>query len=576
MDSIQFDTPAAIARLGSKPVAMSSAIVERQTARFYSSGSSTYGGNNKSMTFKISSTAYCDPKTMTLNFSLVCGKNTVPESDFGLAMIDQAFLYVNGTKCCETSNASGFLRNLFYLNNDSNVVTGPIGTANGHYRFKTARSTYATNSDTVIAPAFNNSALNTIPNFDAGTAQLPQGTGAAVYQNPSALTTSCGHFNIPEAALWTRQTNVSGTDNRLVNGYGVSATQGRYYSVRCMDIFPGFFSAENYLPLRNMGNIEIILNLVPNFGQAFLTVPNFTTPANSNAIAHDALVDNTQLAANSQTYSIVSPYISCDIVKVNSQLEALLDAQCAGPEGFGMVFSTWDVSLTSAQYTTNIQLNSTRTFSHVRDALVFARDTRTLSSPFLNSCDTYLGSRHRSHRITCGGSSFPLVEVDSLSASLHEVQKMTADLGRNDGSNIIDFNTYVGANPYTQIAARGYYPNLSLNTITGNDNNAKACLLQSASLWASPLSNFCIGQSFEKYISKSRILSGINTRLSSAQISLSLSLQPIATTEPSVDFASSLEPYSMDCVLGKELSFHFGVHHESLLLIQNSAVIVQD
>jgi hypothetical protein len=577
MDSVNFDTPSAIARLGSKPVAMSSAIVERQTSRFYSTGSSVYGGNNKQINIKMSSTSYIDPKTMTFNFLLKCGKNVVPESDLGLAIINQATLYVNGAKVSQVDDCSGFLRNLFYINNDSSVVTGPIGTAGGHYRFKTARSTYVNNNDTTIAPV-NISATTTYKNFDQGPAQQPNGdgSGSTIFQNPSAITTSCGHINIPEAALWTRQTFLSdGTNNRLLSGYGASK-DGRFYSIRCMDIFPGFFGNDQYLPLRNMGNIEIILCLVPNFGQAFLTVPNFTTPANSNAIAHDALVDNNQLASNVQFYELIAPYISVDVVKVNQTLEAMLDQQCAGPEGFGMVFSAWAVSLLSAQYSTNIQLTSSRTFSHVRDSLIFARDTRSLASPFLNSADTYLGTKHRSHRITVGGSSFPLVECDSLSGSLLEVQKMTADLGRTDGGNIIDLNTYAGANPYSQLAGRGYYPNLALNTINGNDNDAKACLLQSASLWASPLSNFCIAQSFEKYISKSKILSGINTKLSSANITLALSLQPLSPVDPSTSYASTLQPYSMDCILGKDLSFHFGVHYEALLLIQNNSVIVQE
>lgn len=575
METVQLNAPAAVARLAEKPVAMSSAIVERQTARFFSSGSSVYGTNNKQINIKMSSTSYLDPKTAILNFTLKCGKNTVPESDFGLAIINQAFLYVNQTKVCEIDNASGFLRNLFYINNDASVVTGPIGTAGGHYRFKTARSTFLNSNDTVIAPV-NGTGTQTYKNFDEGAAQQPLGDGATIFQNPSALSTSCGYAVLPEAALWTRQTKTNGTDNRILSGYGTSA-DGRNYSIRLMDIFPGFFGAgDQYLPLRNMGNIEIVLNLCPNFGQAFLTVPNFTTPANSNAIAHDALVDGSQLLANTQSYEIIAPHISVDIVKVSNTIESILDAQCAGSQGFGMVFSSWEVALLSATYSTSINLTSTRGFSHVRDCLILARDTRSLSSPFLNSCDTYLGAKHRSHRITVGGSAFPLTEVDSISQSLLEVQKMTADLGRTDGSNIIDLNTYVGANPYSQIAGRGYYPNLALNTITGNDNDAKACLLQSACLWASPLSNFCIGQSFEKYISKSKILSGINTKLSSAQITLSLNLQPLSNVDPTVSYASSLQPYAMDCILGKELSFHMGVHYEALLLIQNSSVIVQN
>lgn len=581
MENSEMNTPSALTGLSQIPQSMQSSIIARTTTRFYTNGSSSFNRKyNKTMNFRLSSTDYVDLSTATLNFKLQTNaRYQIPETCFPLAMIDSAVLKINQQEVEKISDASACLRQLWWLQNDSNVITGPIGTAAGDYKFKTKNGLYLKNNSTGVTDA-TNSILpvqplqdSTYKNFGTNSTLGPGAINFPVSGNSLDLLTCGGSLTIPEGCLWSRQTISSADDNRLISGQDGS---GRDYSIRVSDIF-SFFKSSSYLPLRNVGSLEISLEL-SSYEKCFINVPTFSRVNASLSTNLAGLSDADTLAiCSNEDYNIISPFISIDVVQPNLLLVNDIDAKCQSAQGIAMVFDSWSTQLLSQPYGSAMQFSTNKGYSKIRDLCCWLRPQNIANgSKFLRYDQTYYGTRVLESKILIGSANYPLTATDSTSSRLMELQKVFADHNRSDGSNIIDYNIYTGQNSHITAASRGYYPSLSLNSVSGVGVDNKACLAQAGCLWAEPNSQFCIGQSFEKFISKSRFLSGINTRLGQSQITLDLKMRPFKDTDPATDYLASAATNTVDCILGNSgVGALMAVHYEALLLVANGAVSVQ-
>jgi hypothetical protein len=581
MEDAQMNTPSALSGLSQIPQSMQSSIIARTTTRFYTHGSSSFNRKyNKTMNFRLSSTDYVDLSTATLNFKLKTNASyQVPETCFPLAMIDSAVLKINQQDVEKIDEASACLRQLYWLSNDSNVITGPIGTAMGDYKFKTKNGTFLKNNSSGITDATNDIKPiqplqdSTYKNFGTNSTFGPGASQFAVGGNSLDLLTCGGSLTLPEACFWSRQSASIVDDNRLVSGQDGS---GRDYSVRVSDIF-SFFKSSSYLPLRNVGSLEISITLTA-YERCFINVPTFSRTNSTIASNLAGLSDADTLAiCSNEDYNIISPYISIDTVQPNLLLVNAIDAKCQSAEGIAMVFDSWSTQLLSQPYGSAMQFTTNKGYSKIRDLCCWLRPQNLANgSKFLRYDQTYYGTRVLENKVIVGSSNFPLTSTDSTSARLMELQKVFADHNRSDGSNIIDYNIYTGQNSHIAASSRGYYPSLSLNSVSGVGVDNKACLAQAGCLWAEPNSQFAIGQSFEKFISKSRFLSGINTRLGQSQITVDLKMRPFKDTDPATDYLASTAPNTVDCILGNSgVAALLAVHYEALLLVANGAVSVQ-
>jgi hypothetical protein len=561
-----------IANLRNRPISYGSSIVSRETVRYYATGASAYNSrNNRQITIKLSSTNYIDPSTATLNFQLRTGADSglVPECTLPL-LFQSVSLRVGGRVVEDIQNAAEILRPLFYASNAASVVNGPIGSAAGCYKFKKTTGAYLANADSYgTASGIANSSTTAYLGFDNNTGtSAPPGLTVKVPNNSSLLRNSSGATVLPEMAAWLR---CGGTadNNRLVNGQTLT---GRYYSVRLADIFGLFRSAEAFLPLRNMQQIQLDF-VLPDVNKMFV---NPLTYANtSNNIASTVAGTNTDLV----DFSIVSPYVCVDVIQPSEGTTAMIDEMCASSSGLALLYDSYSTQKQSVNYSTSINVQSSKSYSHVRDTYAFFQPVAVSNgSPCLNGSQYYYGSRVADWRVSIGSAQFPLISCDSVSQSLFELQKSFAMHSSNEGGSVIDLATYTGATQFFGDVCRPFFPNLTLGqTYNTSADNKAASALQASCLFAEPNSVYILGCSHEKSITKGgRSLSGVNTRLTSSMINLNLSMRNVLDTDAS-NVNSAVALNTVDAILGTgPLAITIAAHYEALLIIANNSIVVAD
>lgn len=558
-----------IASLRNKPTSYGSSIVSRDAGvRFYSSGSSTYNSrSNRQLTIKLSSTSYIDPSTACLCFQLKTGSliGQVPESDFGLCF-QSATLRCGGRVIEDIQNANDVLRPLFYMSNSAEVVK----TTPGHYKFNTITGSYL-NVDSVgaVNGAGFTGGTSTTPTFDSGTAgEIPNVAAYFIPNSSTNMLRASGSVITPEGSAWVRQTLGPETNNRVVSGVD---GRGRFYCVPLKHIF-GLFRSESFIPLRNLQSLQIDL-VLPEYNKAFINPVTYTAGG-------DLVPDTTSFTnVGLEDYSIISPYVSIDVVSPSEGTVSLIDNMCASGEGLAILYDSYSTQKQTVQYGTSINLQTSKSYSHVRDSYLFLTPSQINNgSTCLDLANQYMyGSRVLSHQTCVGSSNFPIQYCDNSAESLFQLKKA---LGHHDApiSSVLDHNMYLGLAPQVDNLDRQFYPSLDVATKQNNDNNYKlASVYQAALLPFAPHSLYCIGASFEKSISKGgKSLSGINTRLTSSQINFNLNLRDIKAVA-NTDVDSAVGRYSIDCIAGRgPITTIACIHYEALLVVQNNSIVVAD
>ena len=575
MDLISSNTSpgvtSSITNLRDKPISYGSSIVNRDAGvRFYSTGSSTYNSrSNRQLTIKLSSTSYIDAATACLCFQLKPGSTVgqIPESDFALACFASATLRSGGRIIEDIQNASDILRPLFYMSNSADVVK----TTPGHYKFNRVNSAILNVSSVGVVTGANYivSGTTDTPGFDGGAV----GTLPSVGTLPNAasgLLTASGNLQIPEGAAWVRSTNDLTYNNRAVQGTDL---KGRYYCLPLKHIF-GLFRSESFIPLRNLQSLQIDLTLT-DYAKCFINPCTYTSGASLG-------VDTTSFVnAALEDYSIVSPYISVDVVQPSEGTVSLIDSMCASGEGLAILYDSYSTQKQTVQYGTSINLQTSKSYSHVRDSYCWLTPSAINNgSTCLDLSNQYMyGSRVNSHQTSIGSSNFPIQFCDNSADSLFQLKKA---LGHHDApiSSILDHNMYLGLNVGgCDDLDKAFFPSLDIaSKANTTDPYRRASVYQAALLPFAPNSLYCIGASFEKSISKGgKSLSGVNTRLTSSQINININLRDIKTDVAATDANSSLARYSLDCIAGTgPITTIVAVHYEALLVVQNNSIVVAD
>lgn len=566
---------ASISSLRSKPTSYGSSIVSRDAGvRFYSSGSSTYNSrSNRQLTIKLSSTSYLDPKTACLCFQLKTGAVTgqVPESDFALAMIQTATLRCGGRVLEDQQNFNDVGRPLFYMSNSADVVKKTVG----HYKFNKVEGAPLNVSATGVVTGSNTIGVASgVPTFDssADVGIIPNISGYFLPNSASGLLTASGTVMLPEGAAWVRSTAAPETNNRLVNG--VDTTKGRFYCIPLKHIF-GLFRSESFIPLRNLQSLQIDITL-SEYNKCFINpVTYLTGSAGAELVTNADSYNNTAL----EDYSIISPYVSVDIISPSEGTVSMIDNMCASSEGLAILYDSYSNQKQSVQYSTSINLQTSKSYSHVRDSYLFLTPSQINNgSTCLDLSNQYMyGSRVLSHQTCVGSSNFPIQYCDNSAESLFQLKKA---LGHHDAdvSSVLDHNMYLGLAPQVDNYDRAFYPSLDVAIKQNSDPKYQlASCYQAALLPFSPHSLYCIGASFEKSISKGgKSLSGINTRLTSSQINFNVNFRDI-TEAAATNVNSAVGRYSIDCIAGRgPITTIACIHYEALLVVQNNSIVVAD
>lgn len=560
-----------IASLRNKPTSYGSSIVSRDAGvRFYSSGSSTYNSrSNRQLTIKLSSTSYIDPSTACLCFQLKTSQlnGQVPESDFGLIW-QSATLRCGGRIIEDIQNANDVLRPLFYMSNSAEVVK----TTPGHYKFNTVSGAYLNvDSAGVVAGAAGNAVTSDTPTFDAGVAGVvPNVSSVTIPNSSSNMLRASGCVNIPEGAAWVRQSTLNSYEfnNRVVSGVD---GRGRYYCIPLKHIF-GLFRSESFIPLRNLQSLQIDL-VLPEYNKAFINPVTYVASG-------DLTPDSTSFSnVGYEDYSLISPYVSVDVVQPSEGTVSLIDNMCASGEGLAILYDSYSTQKQTVQYGTSINLQTSKAYSHVRDSYLFLTPSQINNgSTCLDLANQYMyGSRVLSHQTCVGSSNFPIQYCDNSAESLFQLKKA---LGHHDASvsSILDHNMYLGLAPQVDNFDRAFYPSLDVASKQNNsDAYKRASVYQAALLPFAPHSLYCIGASFEKSISKGgKSLSGINTRLTSSQINFNINMRDVKAVT-SNDLDSVVARYSIDCIAGLgPITTIACIHYEALLVVQNNSIVVAD
>jgi hypothetical protein len=397
---------------------------------------------------------------------------------------------------------------------------------------------------------------------------------ASLAPNSSSLANAYGYTC---CSGLTKKYTQSTTDTTIDSGFLQGVQTGlRYYAVPLHSLF-GFFGISQFICLRNLGVVSIELSLHPTRG----VLNTFTKRSINNLTSavldlQDTGGDDVEaLASGKRGYSLSNVYVYADVVQPNASIVQKIDELVMGQSGVSYVFDTWTSSTQNVQYASSIQLQVSRSYSHVRDMIALFRPVDAVSSPFARQDQCYMGSRVRSYRSTIGSSSFPAIEIDNVQLALLECLK---SFGHHTGasSSVIDLQNYTGSTGVSHgcSAFTGCLENLAV--IKGG---TIAALFQASCTHTTAPSNYMIAQSYSRLLGEGQnhALSGISTRLSGSIMTLSLQLYDYNTGSAQLDITSALNPGSVDCILGNSpLHVTIGIHSEQLLRIADSSVMVSD
>ncbi len=532
---------------------------------------------------------YLDPTSCYLVFSFKPGRPGVIYQDNILSLFDTARLTCGGRVLESLNNVSELMPTVFYGSTPAEAINSAMGELMGCDKYRTDKYAYlqagnglgTTGSDDFVCP-LKLGAESAVPGFDGGSPNYVSNGGVSVpiLKNSSNLINAYGHTScsgLTKKYYCANATNQN-VDSGFVSGlHNSSGTGERFFAVPLFALFGTFSVSPQFLPLRNMGVLTIELTLSTTRGVMNVVPKTKSGDDKTLVISANYLTDPDciELAKGKADYTISNCYVYGDVVQPNPSIVEKCDQLVQSSTGISLIFSTWSASSFNTNYTNNLQLQVSRSYSHVRDLVAVFRPSDTVSSVFARGDQTYLGSRLRSYRTQIGSSSFPAVEIDNVAVALLETLK---SFGHSTGSTSSVFNlqNYTG---HTGVAhSSSGFTGLLENITVAKTGGAPALYQASASHTSAP-SNFCICQSYSRLLGEGQVhaLSGISTRLSGSILTLNLQLRDFNDADPNTDGGSSRNANSVDCILGNSpLNCVIGIHSEQLLRIADSSIMVSD
>lgn len=401
-----------------------------------------------------------------------------------------------------------------------------------------------------------------------------------------------------DTSFWTGSTIPAATYNQeyghLGMGHPIEAEgrNTRTYALRLKDVL-GIFDSHRLLPLRNMGSMVLSIQLAP-YNQMFI----HTLPSNAGAWFPDNSLndltagdtgtgktkDMTDIMANTVLpYTISNVRITVDTVRPADSFVQRVDDLCAGSEGLSIVYTTRETSVTPVNYSSNIQITSTRAYSFLKTIYTHFTESLTSQSVYLVKSDRSLGSRFIRSSTTIGSTVYPLISIESPSEAFTEVKKACLkpnSIGEYPEDSVVDLQIYTGKRSVLGTADKfqsaGLFPSLKL---VKEGTNTYFKLKQSSQCHTQAPSCFMLAQNVDRVLQSGVTYSGLSTRSSGFSISTSIDFQPFITaTNPLEEKGYSiLNPAYIDAHLGNANFRAIQVFEfDALLRLANSSVEVRN
>lgn len=585
--AVQLDVSDSL-RLYKTPISLSQSVVSRSTVRFQTTGSTEFNPtSNRAISIRMSSQEYLDPTSAFLVFQFKGDHVGCIPQDCVLSLFSDARLIAGGRVLESIQNVSELMPTIFYGKTPKEAINSAYGAMANCYKYSTDKFGYVQQgtgsglSDQIgsALKAVVNGSTSTIPGFDGLVNYVPKSDGTtsttdSIPSNSSNLINAYGATYAPGLTKNYYKSADLNVDSGFLAGNQVNA---KYFAVPLHSLF-GYFGQTAFIPLRNLGVVTVELTLSQNRGSLHILTKEQAAAQTAGTTLVQTLATGTSataLATGQAQYKISNCYIYADVVQPNSAIVEKIDSLVAGSSGVSQIYDTWSTSSYNVQYQTNLQLQVSRSFSHVRDMVAVFRPVDALNSPFARQDQTYLGNRVRSYTTTVGSSSFPAVAIDNVQLMLLETLK---SFGWHTGQSgcVFDMQNYMG-HTGVMSATSAYTGCLeNLGVIRAGGINA---LWQASATHTCAPTNFCIAQSFSRLLGEGQnhMLSGISTRLSGSIMTLNLQLYQYNGVSPTSDRTSSLDASYVDCILGASpLNCCIGVHSEQLLRIADSSVMVSD
>lgn len=594
------EVPAALSNLALKPQNYDKAILSRDEVRFNAQAIS-YNNTAKDITIRLNSAGYIDTATAYLYANIKTKYSNCQIIEEGLmGMLGQATLAVNGKIVERIEDVSELLPLLKHSCTQEWLQTE--GKLAGQYRYckSTSYQTSITNTDGT-AVSDNDINVSLISEASGVSVKMPRQSGA--YSTAEVGVNTTDKLYVGETVRHnSMKTSSKGNGNhafwaKLPEGTNKPDDTSRTYCLSLGLIF-GLFrtKVQTYLPLRNMP-MELKISLKPynefaihcppvlqssvrqrpipvtiDYDGSSNQLPN--TGTNIAPIITD--LDNTNFAQ----YDMTNVHVLADILVPNESVSARVDAMAAGNEGLSFVIDTYNVNKQPVAYAENINLVSTRSYSHLKDIFTTFKPAELETNLFLQKSDRYYGSVVESVSTQVGSKVMPANNssdsVNEMFINLRKCLGIQNNLGNSRG--VVSVNAYqgkpdsvvagVGKLPYTH----GFIPDLKIaRATTGADKETK--YFNAHLLPAQAHSDFVIGCNTQRVLASSS-LSGLNSIGTSYTCTTKVKFKrfnPSAIT----DLSSSANSASLDACWGDiDMIATQIMHSDVLLRVSNGLVSV--
>ena len=616
--------------LQGKVMNMTSAVRDRTTQKFRVQGSSTYSNNNRTIQFRLTSSNYADLSTATLHWRLKRDSTLQATEDLAmLSAIESARLLIAGKEVERVNNVRA-LKPIIYTKCSSDYYNTTLSLA-GAWKYRPCRTgVLATNSSATVPPNNDSRDLLSSGSYTialpadqhgdnganivldplrvmllphTGTADANFGTGSATAS--LGYGTHTGNFGHPTNSQATSYSGYRIAYNNPVpsnllgglvlensfNPYTGSLTDGfasqhigrtgdlsENHSMPLSLIF-GLCAKENSLfPLRNVGSVEVELNLAP-YESWWLHKPVTTTVGAGNAgvtrkINITTTKNDSVHASGYDKYAIINPVITCDIVQCADSIVSRIDQMCSSDSGFNMSFQSYSTISQPMDYQESVTLNYLQGYSSLRDVYVSFQPA-VGQNPYYPKSDYTLGSRFLQSNLQVGSTNFPAQDIEGASEAYTELMK-TYDDSYGKPGGIIGYAEYLGQRTASLNAGiaqtAGAMP--SIAAAQWSDRNVGAC--QVASIPIMKPSCFILGNSLQKVLHHGKTYSGLSTRSSGLGLTHNLKFKsPTLFVDPANNKESLANPNFIDAHLGQvQMIANTVFSHDVLLTIANDAVTV--
>jgi len=604
-ESDNLEVPEHLSNLMFKPKSFSKAILSRDEIRFNSNNIS-YNNSAKNLTIRMSSAGYVDVSTAYIYVDLKTKYSNCQLLEGGglLSLFGQCTLSIDGKIIERVEDVSELVP--LYEHSVSQEYLQTEGKLAGAYRYCKSSSyqTYIQNSDSTTIANDNDISITVASDTGGSQVKMQRANGtetsAIVGENTAntlyvgetmrhnSMSTVCkGNGN---AAYWAK----------LPEGTNKADDTSRTLCLSLGFLFGLFRLSDKYFPLRN-APITIDIQL-KNYAESFIHVPpciQSTVRDRPIPVTVDSDGTGTQGLPNTGTeiskiiadldnsnfseYNLTNCYVLCDVLTPNENVVSRIDSMAAGNDGISFVLDTYTVQKQPIPYSENINLVSTRSFSHLKDVYTTLKPAEIENNLFMIKSDRYYGSVIESVSTQVGSKVMPSSNAaNSINEMFINLRKCLNIHNRPDNSRgVVSLNSYQGK-PDSVVAGigklpmtHGQIPDLKAARATTSSSSTEKDLkyMNAHRLPAQAHSSFIIGCNTQRILGNNS-MSGLNSIGTSYTLTTKIKLKrfnPDAIT----NLNSSANSSSIDACFGDvDLMATSIMHSDILVKIGNGLVSV--